>query len=141
MDAKMFITKMRKLLPGADAGAVRSLACHALEAERGGDYTCDMYFKEAYVEFALIKRRLGLDIARQLLSLCETFTLYPHELRGAANHLRRGVAPERIGPLALDGKCERTQSESLEFENAMELFENRFLKSQWKRGGSGAYGD
>lgn len=95
--------------------------------EREGDYSQEEYFIETYVEFVLITRQYGPEIPLRLLDVCKTFSLNPCELRGAANHLRYGVAPERIGPLALDGKCERTEREALEFDEAMDAFEDGAL--------------
>lgn len=128
MDARAFIKIMKALLPGADSDALRSVACYALEAERDGDCTVTDYYIETYVEFNLITRHYGRELAHRLLGVCKTFALNPDELRGAANHLRYGVDPERIGPLALDGKCGRTEREMWEFDEAMDAFEDGVLK-------------
>lgn len=128
MDAKTFIRKMEALFPGADPEAVRSVAFYALELEREGECSPAEYYSETYVEFCLIARHYGRELAGKLLDVCKVFALNPSELRGAANHLRHGVEPDRIGPLALDGKCGRTEREALEFDEAMDAFEDGAIK-------------
>jgi len=128
MDARAFKAKMEELLPDADPEAVQSLVFYAGEQEQDGECSKDEFFREAYVEFNLITRHHGRELSLRLLDVCKAFPLNPSELRGAAKHLSYGIAPDRIGSLALDGKCERTASELMESDEALDAFEDGVLK-------------
>ena len=124
MDARDFKAKMETLLPGADPEAVQSLVFYAGEQEQDGECSKDEFFTEAFIEFSLITSHHGPELSHRLLDVSKAFPLNPSELRGAANQLRYGVEPSRIGMLALDGKCDRTERELQEFNEAMDAYED-----------------
>ena len=125
MDEQEFKRRMTALLPGVDSKAVQNLIRYAGELDKDNVCSKDNFFRETYVEFTLIKNNYEPEILRKLFDVCETFDISPFEIRGAANHLRDGTESEKIGFMAVEGYCERTEEEFQESKEALAVFENR----------------
>jgi len=129
MDAIEFKTRMLEMLPGADPAAMQNWISYAAELEQEDIYPSEDYvdsddfFEEVYVEFGLVKKHDGHDIARQLFNTSLSFSLNPFEIRGAARLLKGGTAAADICQKAIDGRCERTERELLESDNALDELE------------------
>ena len=123
MDAGEFESRMTALLPGIDPEAMKNLLSYANELDQERVCSKDEFFKRTYVEFRLVKQHFEQEFAIKLFDLAKTFTLNPFEVRGEANLLRGGVELEKIGQMAVDGNCDRTEQERQESDDTMEAFE------------------
>jgi len=109
-----FEARVRELLPKADQEAMRKWLGYAQELEQDGTQPATDFFKEIYVELALVKQHDGSEIARQLFDIGRSFTFNPNEIRGAARLLKQGMAMEAVCQNALNGYCDPTPQESQE---------------------------
>ena len=125
MDEAEFKEKMSALLPCADSEGLSKLITYAKELDADKTEPMSQFFHDTYIEFTLVTRQYGQEIALQLLDICKTFTLNPFEVRGAAMQLSNGVEPDKIGQLAVDGKCDPPDGESLISDKALKAYEER----------------
>lgn len=119
MDAKEFETRMSDLLPGADPAAMQNYLTHVRDLDREDTHPAEDNFDSMYVEFSLVKKHDGEDIARRLFNAGRNFTWNFFEIRGAAGFLKEGTAMEQIFENARDGLCDPTQEETQEYEDAL----------------------
>jgi hypothetical protein len=123
MNAIDFQNRMTGLIPGIDPKAMQNMQGYAAELDRDETHPETEFYKEMYVEFCLVKKQYGVEIARQLIDLAKTHCLNPFEVRGAANLLRDGVSLEQIGQRSIDGECDPTAQEWDEFQTTLREFE------------------
>jgi len=123
MNAQEFERRMSALLPGLDPEAMKSLVSYAEELDRDGTEQKEVFFRETYIEYSLVKEHDGEDIAQRLINYSKTHCLNPFEIRGAANYLRDDVELDKIAQMSIDGLCDREGQEWQESKDALEAFE------------------
>jgi hypothetical protein len=125
-----FADKMTELIPGADAEGIRGIIEYAKELDEAGTEPRGKFFKDTLIEYYLVSKQYGQEIALQLIDLCKTtFMLNPFELRGAAHHLKSGVAPGDIEELAYEGQCDPHTGSLIAEEALKEYEESAAVKS------------
>lgn len=127
MDAGEFQDKMAALLGGFDKESMQSLLSYAEELDQDGICELDVFFTLTFVEFYLVTRDYGPELSQRLLDVYKTFALNPFELRGASHHLNGGADAERIGQLAVDGKCDRSTMEWEQSDEVLTDFKDGLL--------------
>jgi hypothetical protein len=124
MSEQEFRDAMTALLPDMAPEILQDFTDSANDLDAREVHPKSEYFRDTVIEFALVSRHYRPEVTQQLLEVCKTFTLDPHEIRGAASLLRDGAKPSKIEEMAYEGLCDRNGKEDAEFEQAVEAFEN-----------------
>jgi hypothetical protein len=126
-----FAARLSELVPGADVEGIRRLIIYAKYLEREGAEPIGDFFKNTLIEYYLVSEQYGQEIALQLIDICKSyFTLNPFEMRGAAYHLKQGVAPADIESLIEDGQLDPPNGEPLGAEDALKEYQEKNSKAQ-----------
>lgn len=123
MRKEEFENRIHDLLPGMSKAAMENFFSYANELEINGIEQSESFYNRLYVEFFLVKRDHGEDIARTLFDMEERFAFNPFELRGAARLMVQGWPPEQIMEYVEKNGCTPTLEEAIESRAFLSTFQ------------------